>query len=155
MIDFPQNNFKMTKECVVPISQGFYVSLKGIFDVNSSLAIMYSAFNYQECFAFSDFLCQNHRCIPSYLMCDGYDHCGDSSDEFLDCKKTYVDRKWMHKSNFYFPKLDKSEDLKTATLIFIACSIGICFFFFLIRKENIYFYFRTYCFDIRLDCFTV
>lgn len=119
------NETYVRRENIVPISQGFYVGLKGSFNPNSSLAIMYSAFNYQDCYAYSDFLCQNHRCIPSYLICDGFDHCGDRSDEFMDCKQTYYDRKWMRRANFYFPKSERNEDLKTATLIFIVCSISL------------------------------
>lgn len=113
------------KEHIVPISQGFYVSLRGVFNANSSLALMYSAFNYKECYSGTEFLCQNHRCIPSYLSCDGYDHCGDNSDEIIDCKKESKDRKWAHRSNFYFPKLDRDADLRTATLVFIVCSVGL------------------------------
>lgn len=36
------------------------------------------------------------------------------------------DRKWhMNKVNYYFPKIDRYPDLKTATLIFIASSLGL------------------------------
>lgn len=38
-----------------------------------------------DCYAGSDFLCQNHRCIQSQLNCDGFDHCGDNSDEPSTC----------------------------------------------------------------------
>lgn len=35
-------------------------------------------------------------------------------------------RKWhMNKANYYFPKIDRYPDLKTATLVFIASSIGL------------------------------
>lgn len=40
---------------------------------------------FADCFAGSDFLCRNHRCIPSELNCDGFDHCGDNSDEPTTC----------------------------------------------------------------------
>lgn len=42
-----------------------------------------------DCFSGSDFLCQNHRCIPSQLNCDGFDHCGDNSDEPTTCFRDY------------------------------------------------------------------
>ncbi|XP_072013216.1 neuropilin-1-like [Amphiura filiformis] len=33
-----------------------------------------------------DFLCDNNRCINKSLVCDGYDHCGDETDENpVDC----------------------------------------------------------------------
>lgn len=36
------------------------------------------------------------------------------------------DRKWhMNKANYYFPKIDRYPDLKTATLIFVASSLGL------------------------------
>lgn len=36
------------------------------------------------------------------------------------------DRKWhMNKANYYFPKIDRYPDLKTATLVFIISSLGL------------------------------
>lgn len=43
--------------------------------------------NVPECFTGSDYLCQNHRCIPAQLHCDGFDHCGDNSDEPDTCTR--------------------------------------------------------------------
>ena len=40
-----------------------------------------------DCFTGSDFLCQNHRCISNQLNCDGFDHCGDNSDEPATCTR--------------------------------------------------------------------
>lgn len=35
-------------------------------------------------------------------------------------------RKWnMNKANYYFPKIDRYPDLKTATLVFVASSFGL------------------------------
>ena len=34
-----------------------------------------------------DFVCSNHRCISAQLRCDGFDHCGDNSDEQIACNK--------------------------------------------------------------------
>lgn len=36
------------------------------------------------------------------------------------------DRKWhASKANYYFPKIDRYPDLKTATLVFVASSLGL------------------------------
>ncbi|KAH0956145.1 hypothetical protein HN011_001667 [Eciton burchellii] len=116
------------REHITPITSGFYVSLRGTFGPNSHLAIAYAAFSYTDCF--TDFLCQNHRCIPGQLHCDGFDHCGDTSDEPATCSQDWQakprDRKWhMNKANYYFPKIDRYPDLKTAILMFIASSLGL------------------------------
>ncbi|XP_032688264.1 uncharacterized protein LOC116852233 isoform X2 [Odontomachus brunneus] len=118
------------REHVAPVSSGFHVSLRGIFGPSSHLAIAYAAFSYMDCFAGTDFLCQNHRCIPSQLNCDGFDHCGDNSDEPVTCFQDWSveprDRKWhTNKANYYFPKIDRYPDLKTATLVFVASSLGL------------------------------
>lgn len=34
------------------------------------------------------------------------------------------ERKW-HKANYYFPKIEQYLDLKTATLVFVASSLGL------------------------------
>lgn len=101
------------REHVAPVTNGFHVSLRGTFGPSSHLAIAYAAFSYMgercprgrragrtianplflpatirnftDCFAGSDFLCRNHRCIPNQLHCDGFDHCGDNSDEPATC----------------------------------------------------------------------
>ncbi|XP_014211178.1 uncharacterized protein LOC106641309 isoform X2 [Copidosoma floridanum] len=115
---------------IAPITSGFHVSLRGSFGPNSRLAIAYATFSYMDCFTGSDFLCQNHRCISSYLNCDGFDHCGDNSDEPATCLHEWdvsmPDRKWqLNKANYYFPKIDRYPDLKTATLVFVASSLGL------------------------------
>ncbi|KAK2584190.1 hypothetical protein KPH14_006617 [Odynerus spinipes] len=118
------------REHVAPVTSGFHVSLRGTFGPTSHLAIAYAAFSYMDCFTGSDFLCQNHRCIPSQLNCDGFDHCGDNSDEPATCFRDWEvepqDRKWhTNKANYYFPKIDRYPDLKTATLVFVASSLGL------------------------------
>ncbi|XP_043524962.1 uncharacterized protein LOC122536564 [Frieseomelitta varia] len=118
------------REHVAPVTSGFHVSLRGTFGPPSQLAIAYAAFSYMDCFAGSDFLCRNHRCIPSQLNCDGFDHCGDNSDEPATCFRDWElepqDRKWhANKANYYFPKIDRYPDLKTATLVFVASSLGL------------------------------
>ncbi|XP_017760351.1 PREDICTED: uncharacterized protein LOC108550935 isoform X1 [Eufriesea mexicana] len=118
------------REHLAPVTSGFHVSLRGTFGPSSHLAISYAAFSYMDCFAGSDFLCRNHRCIPTQLNCDGFDHCGDNSDEPATCFRDWEvepqDRKWhMNKANYYFPKIDRYPDLKTATLVFVASSLGL------------------------------
>ncbi|XP_046816816.1 uncharacterized protein LOC124423292 isoform X1 [Vespa crabro] len=118
------------REHIAPVTSGFHVSLRGTFGSTSHLAIAYTAFSYMDCFTGSDFLCQNHRCIPSQLNCDGFDHCGDNSDEPATCYRDWdvepQDRKWhTNKANYYFPKIDRYPDLKTATLVFVASSLGL------------------------------
>ncbi|XP_053983352.1 uncharacterized protein LOC128878824 isoform X2 [Hylaeus volcanicus] len=118
------------REHIEPVASGFHVSLRGTFSSSSHLAIAYAAFSYMDCFAGSDFLCRNHRCIPNQLNCDGFDHCGDDSDEPATCFRDWElepeDRKWhLNKANYYFPKIDRYPDLKTATLVFIASSLGL------------------------------
>ncbi|XP_072745453.1 uncharacterized protein Culd isoform X2 [Anoplolepis gracilipes] len=118
------------QEHIAPVISGFHVSLRGTFGPNSHLAIAYAAFSYMDCFADTDFLCQNHRCIPSQLNCDGFDHCGDNSDEPATCFQNWKmeprERKWhMNKANYYFPKIEQYPDLKTATLVFVASSLGL------------------------------
>jgi hypothetical protein len=46
-----------------------------------------------ECYAVKDFVCLNHRCISSDLRCDGFNHCGDDSDEQTSCgEKGFFER---------------------------------------------------------------
>ncbi|XP_054261630.1 uncharacterized protein LOC128985784 isoform X1 [Macrosteles quadrilineatus] len=118
------------RENILPLNVGFYVSLRGTFSSMSRLAIVYTAFTYMDCFTGSDYLCQNHRCIPAQLHCDGFDHCGDNSDEPDTCTREWdaepVDRRWYsHTPNYYFPKMERYPDLKTATLVFVISSLGL------------------------------
>nr|XP_012225023.1 PREDICTED: uncharacterized protein LOC105673750 isoform X1 [Linepithema humile] len=132
VIRHPANHLQLLRyrEHIAPVTSGFHVSLRGTFGPSSHLAIAYATFSYMDCFAGTDFLCQNHRCIPSQLNCDGFDHCGDNSDEpatcFQDWEMQPRNRKWhMNKANYYFPKIDRYPDLKTATLVFVASSLGL------------------------------
>ncbi|XP_071445111.1 uncharacterized protein Culd [Hetaerina americana] len=136
------------REHVLPLEVGFYVTLSGTFAHESRLSIVYTAFSYMDCFAGTDFLCKNHRCIPGRLTCDGFDHCGDASDEPPSCHTdgdggllegpggigmmggmgadNGIDRHWYsHTPNYYFPKMERYPDLKTATLVFIVSSLGL------------------------------
>lgn len=76
--------------------------------------MVYSSFNYyKDCFADVNFLCENHRCISILLYCDGYNHCGDNSDEPIDCKRRVLP---SFMGYFY--------DMRTTALIFVICSLG-------------------------------
>ena len=41
----------------------------------------------------NEFQCNNGSCIPLNMTCNGYDDCGDNSDEDIDCKS-------MHDASF-------------------------------------------------------
>ncbi|XP_008198359.3 uncharacterized protein Culd [Tribolium castaneum] len=120
------------REHIVPISQGFYIRLKGFFSPQSRLAIVYAAFNYKDCLSGSDFLCHNKRCVSSLLNCDGFDHCGDNSDESsISCSKDPNDRRqWSQTPHFLFPKVSTLSDFATSTLVFLLCSFGLMGFIF-------------------------
>uniref|UniRef100_A0A182JAU4 Uncharacterized protein n=1 Tax=Anopheles atroparvus TaxID=41427 RepID=A0A182JAU4_ANOAO len=118
------------KDLVVPLTSGFYVHLRATFGHLSRLALVYSGFSYLDCYMGTEFLCQNRKCIPIQLHCDGFDHCGDESDEPESCIQEWagepIDRRWYsHTPNYYFPKMDRYPDLRTATIIFIASSLGL------------------------------
>ncbi|KAJ8917600.1 hypothetical protein NQ315_000083 [Exocentrus adspersus] len=128
VLRYPIGHFRTSKqvEHVVPISKGFYVRLKGCFGPESQLAIVFAAFNYKDCLATSDFLCHNLRCISILLSCDGFDHCGDNSDEPTDCSLDPKDHREFSKiPNFLFPKMEPYSDIATATFVFLTCSFGL------------------------------
>ncbi|XP_064641273.1 low-density lipoprotein receptor-related protein 12-like isoform X3 [Lineus longissimus] len=56
------------------------------FDVNlgtystPKISMYYTVFHEENC-AKDEFLCGNYQCVSKSLKCDGYDNCGDKSDE--------------------------------------------------------------------------
>uniref|UniRef100_A0AC35GG40 CUB domain-containing protein n=1 Tax=Panagrolaimus sp. PS1159 TaxID=55785 RepID=A0AC35GG40_9BILA len=67
------------------LQPAFYVRLRGYLTINTGLSIVYTQF-YRWATALcpggdGEFHCDNSKCIKSSLQCDGYDHCGDASDE--------------------------------------------------------------------------
>lgn len=139
-----------SRNLVIPITSGFYVRLKGKFNSLSRIAIIYTAFSYSskfepsirknsfnfsssiECYIGGEFLCDNQRCIPIMLQCDGFNQCGDNSDEPERCPTEWansvIDRRWYsHTPNYYFPKVDRFPDLKATTLAFVVSSMSLLF----------------------------
>jgi len=48
-------------------------------------SISFTVQSVSECRSVTDFKCNNNLCLPSIVKCDGYDHCGDGSDEAELC----------------------------------------------------------------------
>ncbi|CAH1122587.1 unnamed protein product [Ceutorhynchus assimilis] len=128
VLKFPISQFRSSKEKehIVPIEEGFYISLRGLFKPESKVSIVYAAFNYKDCFSGLDFLCRNLRCISALLNCDGFDHCGDTSDESSECSEDPTAHRDFSKiPNFLFPKIEPYADLTTATFVFLLCTFGL------------------------------
>lgn len=93
----------------------------------------FSLISPSECYVGGgEFLCDNQRCIPNILQCDGFNQCGDNSDEPESCPTEWansvVDRRWYsHTPNYYFPKIDRFPDLKATTFAFVVSSVSLIF----------------------------
>lgn len=120
-------NKQPPREHVLPARSGLYVRLMATFKFNSRLAIAYAGFSYAktdaDCFTGRDFLCENRRCIARQLYSDSFDHCGDSTDEPpINSQPT----RWYSRTpNYFFPNTDPLNDLRMATLVFVASSLGL------------------------------
>lgn len=142
LASFTESDVEKRNTFTTTISDGFYVHLRGNFTRNSSLALVYTVFDYSECYIGSEFRCANQKCIPIQLRCDGFDHCGDESDEPMSCstewKSQAYDGHWYRFiPNYYFPGTEYS-DLKTASILFVTTSAGLvalimCLFIILYR----------------------
>ena len=49
------------------------------------MIVLSSTVTVSECRTASDFKCANNMCLPKSVKCDGYDQCGDGSDEAEHC----------------------------------------------------------------------
>ncbi|KAG7164672.1 Procollagen C-endopeptidase enhancer 1-like [Homarus americanus] len=87
----------------------------------SHLSIRVVQFDDMGCYTLTDLMCHNHRCIPKMLRCDGFDHCGDNSDEPTTCymgpgnkSLTPEDAAWwyQHTPNYYFPQSSLSDGVE-------------------------------------------
>lgn len=127
------------QEYIISASVGFYIRLQGSFSNKSRLAIVYSTFSYErsQCQSSGDFECGNGRCIKSILHCDGFNHCGDGSDESAcyavpgsGSHLSPRDSNWWRSltPNYYFPKQESSAAAGTNTLILITSLAGLGMF---------------------------
>ncbi|XP_041376298.1 uncharacterized protein LOC121388848 [Gigantopelta aegis] len=61
-------------------SDAFYIRLQGRYSNSEDFILAFTSFKYGICMN-NQYQCLNNKCIPYILKCDGYDHCGDNSDE--------------------------------------------------------------------------
>ncbi|CAL1547869.1 unnamed protein product [Lymnaea stagnalis] len=53
--------------------------------INGKIRVLVSAFSTDVCDTDKEFSCDNGRCVDDTMACDGYDDCGDNSDEEEGC----------------------------------------------------------------------
>lgn len=90
---------------------------------NSELNILVWYFIFDLCFLIFNFILYFYLIIFLLIsIMNWFPHKLSRTDWEVEPR----DRKWhMNKANYYFPKIDRYPDLKTATLIFIASSLGL------------------------------
>ncbi|XP_067120205.1 suppressor of tumorigenicity 14 protein-like isoform X2 [Centruroides vittatus] len=120
------------QELIVSASSGYYLRFSGCFGNNSFMSIVYSTFTYNECHHTQEYRCKNGRCIKKQLRCDGFNHCGDKSDESSCFTGTSSgrDTSWWQSFSpkLYYPKQDGGGSGNPTTLILIASIAGFGMF---------------------------
>ncbi|XP_059619986.1 uncharacterized protein LOC132263974 isoform X2 [Phlebotomus argentipes] len=140
-VERPHGNYTDTlgENLIVPLTSGFYVRLRGFFTHESRLVIVYAAFGMRDCYIGTGFMCKNRHCIAIDLRCDGFDQCGDSSDEPTSCLTENASN-WNSHGNYFFPKVDTFDDdnLRTVSILLVICSFGsvILITVFLLYRVN-------------------
>lgn len=124
---FTESNMEVNRTAVVAVADGFYIHMRGNFTQNSSLVLLYTVLSYSvtECYVGSDFMCANQICIPVQLHCDGFDHCGDGSDEDAAvCAQWHIESyNRQFTPNYYFP--GTRYDINTTSIFFVSTSGGL------------------------------
>lgn len=64
---------------------GFYIRLNASLSSSDSVILTFASYKTSPGCGSELFVCGNDRCIDRGLMCDGYDQCGDNSDEVEGC----------------------------------------------------------------------
>jgi len=59
----------------------------------------------------TDFKCANNVCLPKSVKCDGYNHCGDGSDEAEICGTFFVF--FLHRAHRFSPVLSTKSSTRS------------------------------------------